>query len=156
LKPLIGGVENENGVTQIMGNSGLKFYDSADKTLAERTIYNVSNYEIVTIDGESLVVQAFDIDGNELDYLELAPRVAEIPTRAEFLDLVYRLSGSPEVESGQAFADVPINSQYSDAIQWSRNIGLVVGIGNNLFAPDWQIRRQDLQLVLDRFGGLER
>jgi hypothetical protein len=46
-----------------MGNSGLKYYDSDDETLAKLTIYNVSNYEIITIDGNSLIVQAFDIDG---------------------------------------------------------------------------------------------
>jgi hypothetical protein len=156
LKPLIGGVEDENGLTQIMGNSGLKFYDSADEILAERTIYNVSNYEIVTIDGDSLIVQAFDIDGNEFDYLELAPRVAEVPTRAEFLDLVYRRCGSPEVVSGQAFADVPTNSQYSDAIQWARNVGLVVGIGGNLFAPELPINNAQMRIVLDRFEVLEK
>jgi hypothetical protein len=155
LKPLIDGIEDEDGLTQIMVNSGLKFYDSADETLAERTIYNVSNYEIITIDGKSLIVQAFDTDGNELDYVELSPRVAEVPTRAEFLGLVYRRCGSPEVLSGQAFADVDESSRYFDAIQWARNIELVVGIGNNLFAPDWQIRRQDLRLVLDRFEDLQ-
>jgi hypothetical protein len=77
LKPLTdGAVDYENGVTYIMGNAGRKFYDSADETLAERTIYNVTNYQIISVDGDSLTVQTFDGDGNELDYVALSPRNA--------------------------------------------------------------------------------
>jgi hypothetical protein len=75
LKPLLGGVVDfERGVTYIMGNSGRKFYKSADETLAERTIYDTATYQAVRIDGDSLTVQTFDGEGRELDFVSLSPR----------------------------------------------------------------------------------
>ncbi|MDR1246981.1 MAG: metallophosphoesterase family protein [Clostridiales Family XIII bacterium] len=80
LKPLTGGAEDfGDGVTYIMGNSGRKFYESADETLAERTIYNTSVYQIVRVDGDKLTVQTFDEEGRELDFVELSPRRAAEP-----------------------------------------------------------------------------
>jgi hypothetical protein len=77
LRPLTGGVPDfDDGVTQIMGNSGQKFYSSADETLAERTIYNVPTYQVVRADGDRLTVQTFDGAGLELDFVELSPRRA--------------------------------------------------------------------------------
>jgi hypothetical protein len=86
LAPLTGGAPDYvDGVTQIMGNSGLKFYSSADETFAERTIYNTAVYQLLSIDGDALTVQTFDIGGNELDFAELAPREAAPLTRGEFV-----------------------------------------------------------------------
>jgi hypothetical protein len=86
LSPLTDGVPDyEDGVTQIMGNSGQKFYSSADETLAERTIYNTATYQLARVDGDKLTVQTFDIDGNELDFTELRPRVSAPLTRGEFI-----------------------------------------------------------------------
>jgi hypothetical protein len=81
LKPLTdGAVDYENGVTYIMGNAGRKFYDAADESLAERTVYNTPTYQLVRVDGNSLTVQTFDGDGNELDFAALSPRKAAAPT----------------------------------------------------------------------------
>jgi hypothetical protein len=80
LVPLTGGVPDfDDGVTYIMGNSGLKFYSSADETRAERTIYNTSTYQVVRVDGARLTVQTFDGAGAELDFVELSPRGAVLP-----------------------------------------------------------------------------
>jgi hypothetical protein len=86
LAPLTDGAPDyADGVTQIMGNSGQKFYSSADETLAERTVYNTATYQLVSVDGGALVVQTFDMDGNELDFAELRPREAAPLTRGEFV-----------------------------------------------------------------------
>jgi hypothetical protein len=155
LKPMTGGAPDyENGIVQIMGNSGLKFYDSADETYAERTIYNVSNYEVLSVDGNSLTVQAFDIDGNELDYLALTPRTSEGATRAEFVDLLWRSVGSPTVEGGEAFSDVPATSPYSAALLWARSVGVVNGVGGGKFDPDSRILPEHTSLILGRYTAL--
>ncbi|MDR1589808.1 MAG: metallophosphoesterase [Oscillospiraceae bacterium] len=87
LMPLTDGVEdNEDGVTYIMGNSGLKFYDSADESLAERTIYNVPTYQLAGVDGDILTVQTFDADGDELDFVSLRPRGSKTLTRGGFVE----------------------------------------------------------------------
>ncbi|MDR3278176.1 MAG: metallophosphoesterase [Oscillospiraceae bacterium] len=90
LKPLTdSAVDYENGVTYIMGNAGRKFYDAADESLAERTVYNTPTYQLVRVDGNSLTVQTFDGDGNELDYIALSPRAwiaaDDTLTRGEFV-----------------------------------------------------------------------
>ncbi|MDR1328455.1 MAG: metallophosphoesterase [Oscillospiraceae bacterium] len=90
LAPLTDGVPDYiDGVTQIMGNSGQKFYSSADETLAERTIYNVAAYQLARVDGDTLTVQTFDIDGNELEFAELRPRESKPLTRGEFIAEYY-------------------------------------------------------------------
>lgn len=63
-----GKVDYEKGVTYIMGNSGPKFYSSADEKFSEKTIYNTSTYQLVHIDGDTMEVLTYDVDGNELDY----------------------------------------------------------------------------------------
>jgi hypothetical protein len=151
LKPLTGGAPDyEDGITQIMGNSGMKFYDSADETYAERTIYNVSNYEIISVDGNSLTVQAFDIDGNELDYVALSPRVSKDVSRAEFVDLIYRSEGSPDVDNTPAFTDVANDN----AISWAYSNGIIKGVGDGRFLPDDTITREQITLILTRYGAL--
>lgn len=86
LTPLTGGAEDyDDGVTYIMGNSGHKFYDSADESLAERTIYNVPTYQLVRVDGDILTVQTFGPDGDELDFVSLKPRGAKTLTRGGFI-----------------------------------------------------------------------
>ena len=90
LKPLTNGsVDYENGVTYIMGNSGLKHYSSADETLAERTIYNIPTYQFVAADGDSLTVQTFDAAGNELDFIALSPRKAAERDLSSWKDNVF-------------------------------------------------------------------
>ncbi|MDR1572561.1 MAG: metallophosphoesterase family protein [Clostridiales Family XIII bacterium] len=85
LKPLSGGaVDFERGVTYIMGNSGRKFYDSADERLAERMIYGVSTYQSIRIDGNMLTVQTFDGEGRELDLAAISPRADEAPAVSDW------------------------------------------------------------------------
>ena len=154
LKPLTDGeVDYENGVTYIMGNSGQKHYSSADETLAERMIYNTSNYQIISIDGKSATVQTFDGGGNELDYTALTPRTVGSITRAEYIAALYRAAGSPEDGMASPFADVAENSQYADAIAWAAEIGIVNGVGGGMFDPDKNIRAEHVLLVLARLGG---
>lgn len=67
--PLTAGrIDNENGVTYVMGMSGKKFYTSADETKQERVIYSVSNCQIIRTDGNQLTLTTLDESGNELDY----------------------------------------------------------------------------------------
>jgi hypothetical protein len=148
LKPLTGGAPDyEDGITQIMGNSGMKFYDSADETYAERTIYNISNYEIISVDGDSLTVQSFDADGNELDYVALSPRVSKSVSRAEFVSLIYRLEGSPTVNN-----ETPFSEENSAALTWAYGAGIVNGIGGGMFDPDSEITPEQKALVLERYA----
>ncbi len=62
-----GRIDYENGITYVMGNSGLKFYDTADTTHQEKTIYNTSTYQIFNVNGDTLSLSTYDSSGSLLD-----------------------------------------------------------------------------------------
>ncbi|MGN1349623.1 MAG: metallophosphoesterase [Anaerovoracaceae bacterium] len=67
--PLKAGVaDHENGIVYVMGNSGKKFYSSADETLQEKVVYGTSTAQVVRISGDCLEMTAYDSEGREIDY----------------------------------------------------------------------------------------
>lgn len=52
-------------ITQIMGNSGLKFYSTADEDLQVTTTYNKSNYQIVQASDQTLEVISYSYDDQD-------------------------------------------------------------------------------------------
>jgi hypothetical protein len=73
-------------------------------------------------------------------------------TRAQFVLVLYRLSGAPQVTrtAEAAFTDVP-EDEYADAIAWAADSGIVTGNGDGTFAPRASISRQDVAAVLYRY-----
>lgn len=49
------------------------------------------------------------------------------------------------------FADVDNEREYAAAVAWARENNIVYGIGNDLFAPDAEIARQELAVILLRY-----
>jgi len=137
-------VDYEKGITYIMGVSGAKFYDSADESRAERTFYNTANYELVRTDGDTLTVQALDIDGNELDYVSINQRGVSV-TRGEYIETLWKAAGKPTPAGESPFTDAD-----TDAITWGYEIGLVNGYGGGLFGPEDMIKDWQIDLILDR------
>lgn len=125
-----GKVDYENGVTYIMGVSGSKFYDSADETLSERTIYNTSNYQLVQIDGSSLTVQTLDINGNELDFVSI-----------------------PQRSCTPSYTDVAADSWYAEYVDYVTRSGLFDPTGDGSFGPDAHMTRLMLAEALYRLAG---
>lgn len=72
-------------------------------------------------------------------------------TRAMLVTILYRIDGSPESDTC-IFADVESDLWYSDAVSWAANNKIVNGIGNNMFAPDIYITREQIALVLHNFA----
>ena len=52
--PMAGGAISSGGITYVMGDSGQKFYSTADTTYQEKTIYNTSTYQILSVNGNTL------------------------------------------------------------------------------------------------------
>jgi hypothetical protein len=153
LRPLTDGqTDYEDGVTQIMGNSGRKFYSSADETLAERTLYGVSTYQLIRADSESLTVQTIDGDGAELDFTALTPRAARV-TRLTYIETLWRLSGSP-ISGAHPFTDVAHDNA---PVAWAFERGLVRGYGDGRFGPDDALTQAHIQIIDGRIvGGIIR
>ncbi len=75
-------------------------------------------------------------------------------TRAMLVTVLYRLA-SPEKPSAEAmFADVPENAWYADSVKWAAKNNIVSGISATEFAPEADITREQLALILYRYAVL--
>lgn len=72
-------------------------------------------------------------------------------SRAMLVTVLYRMEGSPSV-GRPTFADVPAGLWYSDAVAWAAECGVVNGVGDNRFAPERDISRQDMAVTLYRYA----
>ena len=78
-------------------------------------------------------------------------------TRGMMVTVLHRLAGSPNSDAS-SFTDVASDTWYSDAINWAASVGIVNGIGNNLFAPTQEITREQMAVILYNyciFKGIE-
>ncbi|MBS4871806.1 MAG: GA module-containing protein [Peptoniphilus sp. oral taxon 375] len=73
-------------------------------------------------------------------------------TRAEFVTVLSRLAGIKEENYKQnKFTDVPKGVYYEAAVNWAQDKKIVEGIGNNKFAPDQTMTREEMATILDRY-----
>jgi len=77
----------------------------------------------------------------------------EILTRAMFINMLYTLAGTPDVDFAGGFTDVSPAHPYADAISWAVQQGLAGGAGGNIFAPDRNITRQEMAVLVFRYSG---
>lgn len=73
-------------------------------------------------------------------------------TRAMLVSVLYRLSGAEKSESDIKFSDVKDGQWYTDGILWAASIGIVKGIGADIFAPDSEITREQMAVILYNFA----
>ena len=74
-------------------------------------------------------------------------------TRAQFLIMLMRAYGmNPNTDLKDNFADAG-DTYYTDYLATAKQLGISKGVGNNLFAPDKQITRQEMFTML--YNGLE-
>ena len=74
-------------------------------------------------------------------------------SRAMLAQTLYAMSGKPTVKAEGTFADVAANAWYADAVNWAAEKGYVSGVGDGKFAPDASITREQMALILYRYGG---
>ncbi len=141
-----GRIDYEKGLTCIMGVSGSKFYDSADETLAERTVYQTANCQLIRTDGSTMTVQTVDADGNELDYVSLTQRSGK-QTRLAYVTRLWKQAGSPAVQAASPFKDTD-----AKAMTWAYETGILLGYGDGLAGPDDLIEDWQIQLIQSRLA----
>jgi len=73
-------------------------------------------------------------------------------TRADFATVLYRYAGSPEVEIGERFTDVPSGQYYSAPIAWAVEKKITNGTGETTFSPKNELTLWQLDVMLQRFG----
>ena len=73
--------------------------------------------------------------------------------RADFVTVLWRLSGSPEPKVGSPFADVPSDAYYAKAVAWAKESGYVDGTGPDTFGPSGMLQRQAAMKILFAYSG---
>lgn len=73
-------------------------------------------------------------------------------TRAMFITVLHRYAGSPNSGGNTKFIDVPKGAYYEQAVAWASANDIVQGVSNDRFAPDQEISREDLVLLLFRYA----
>lgn len=71
-------------------------------------------------------------------------------TRAMLVTILYRYACEPEAD-GASFADVPVNTWYSDAVSWAADAGIVEGTDEGKFEPESNITREQLAAIMYRY-----
>ena len=92
---------------------------------------------------------------NGITATEFAP--TENLTRAMFVQILYNLEGQPSAGISN-FTDVANSAWYADAISWAADNTIVSGVGDNLFAPNDEITREQMAVMLYNycvFKGIE-
>ena len=75
-------------------------------------------------------------------------------SRAEFVALLHRVSGSPHYAPTQRFSDVPSTAWFATPVEWAARHSVVVGIANTTrFEPNRPISRQEVAVAMHRFFG---
>lgn len=72
-------------------------------------------------------------------------------TRAMFVTVLGRYVGVADVPSETPFADVPRDSWYAAFVAWAYRSQIVNGYDEKTFAPDDQITREQMAVILIRF-----
>ena len=67
-------------------------------------------------------------------------------TRAMLVTILYRLEGSPKSMT-YGFSDVARNTWYTKSVDWAASSGIVNGIGNNMFAPEKAVTREQITVI---------
>ncbi len=74
-------------------------------------------------------------------------------TRAQVVTALFRAKGSPKPAYSSSFADVPEDSYYASAVSWASQNGIVTGVSDTTFAPDAEVTREQLAVIMYRFAG---
>ena len=71
-------------------------------------------------------------------------------TRGRLADFLYRNAGSPAINAGSEFADVPNDADFAKAVAWVAKQGITSGTGENSFSPDTACTRGQIVTFLYR------
>jgi len=76
-------------------------------------------------------------------------------TRGMVVQILYSMEGKPAVSGTANFTDVAANAWYAAAVKWASDNGIVAGMGNGTFAPNANVTREQLALILMGYAKAE-
>ena len=73
-------------------------------------------------------------------------------TRAMTVQMIARAAGADtSAPQESSFVDVPVDAWFAGAVRWAAENGIVKGVSETEFAPDQQITRQDMLVMMGRY-----
>lgn len=73
-------------------------------------------------------------------------------TRAMLVQMLYNMESRPACDAENAFIDVPVGQWYTDAVIWANDEKIVSGMGDGLFAPNMEITREQMVVMLYNYA----
>lgn len=73
-------------------------------------------------------------------------------TRAMIATVLWRLEGAPAPDAALTFTDVKADAWYTDAVRWAAANGIVNGKGDDTFAPEEAVTREQLAAMVYRYA----
>ena len=73
-------------------------------------------------------------------------------TRAMLAQVLYNLESNPDTEVEASFTDVAADAWCADAVAWAQTFGVIKGVTATSFAPNTQITRQQIAVMLYRYA----
>ncbi len=73
-------------------------------------------------------------------------------SRAMFATVLWRLEGSPKVETNLTFKDVPKNAWYVEAVKWAVDSNVISGYSTQSFGPNDSVTREQVASLLQRYS----
>jgi len=76
-------------------------------------------------------------------------------TRAMVVQILYSMEGKPAVSGAANFSDVAADAWYAAAVKWASDNGIVAGMGDGTFAPNANVTREQLAVILMGYAKAE-
>ncbi len=74
-------------------------------------------------------------------------------TRADFVTALWESAGAVPFDANTPFTDVAPTAAYAPAVGWACGEGILYGVGEDRFAPDRPITREEAAALLRRWAG---
>ena len=87
---------------------------------------------------------------NGMDATHFGPALTM--NRAQFVTVLYRMEGEPEVNNTGVFTDVPDDQFYTEAAYWALEAGITTGATASTFNPGGQLTRTELVTFMYRYA----
>jgi len=72
-------------------------------------------------------------------------------TRGMIVSILFRQVGEPSIDAARMFSDVADDAFYVDAVAWAASNGIVVGLSEDIYAPEQNITREQLAVIVYRY-----
>ncbi len=132
---------------------------STDKTdneeqsdTADKKTFSADTFDDINADSWYYDAVKYVYENNLMDGTGISFEPASTMSRAMLVTVLYRLADVKDTYPQNPFTDVKEGSWYFDAVKWAAANGIVNGISNTEFAPDTDITREQLAVILCRYA----